>query len=223
MINMTMVKRLLLATEDIWSRYHTHPFVLGISDGSLDREKFKHYMIQDYLYLIDYAKVFSLGVSKAKDTETMRMFASYLHNILDVEMDIHKGYMKRLGISLDEAEHTAPSPETSFYTSYMLKIAYEDGAAEIAAAILSCALSYEVIAKNIVKSNKNAESHPFYGEWVKGYANEEYAAANRALEELTERLTEGYSEAQTERLIEIFTVCSRCEELFWDMAWEMRR
>ena len=78
---MTTLQRLLYETEDIWNRYLTHPFVLGISDGSLDKEKFKHYMIQDYLYLIDYAKVFALGVAKAQDTETMRLFAEYLHNI----------------------------------------------------------------------------------------------------------------------------------------------
>ena len=223
MIVMTIVQRLLSATEDIWSRYHTHPFVKGIADGSLDKEKFKHYMIQDYIYLIDYAKVFSLGAAKAKDVEAMRLFSAYLSNILDVEMDIHRGYMKRLGISLDDAENTAPALETSFYTSYMLRAAYEDGAAEIAAAILSCALSYEVIAKNIVKSNPKAQDHPFYGEWIKGYANDEYAEANRALENLTERLAYGCSKEQEKHLIEIFTICSRCEELFWDMAWEMRR
>lgn len=220
---MSVTDRLLAETKEIWSRYDTHPFVLGLGDGSLDREKFKFYMIQDYLYLIDYAKVFALGVSKAEDTETMRYFANYLHHILDVEMDIHRGYMKRLGISLSEAENTPAAPDTALYGSYMLRAAYEYGAAEIAASILACALSYEVIAKNILKKNPDAAAHVFYGEWVEGYSNAEYAAENVKLCALTERLCEGKSEREISRIAEIFKVCSVLEERFWDMAWEMRK
>ena len=139
---MTMTKRLLEATKEIWSGYHEKPFVKGIADGSLDHEKFKYYMIQDYLYLIDYTRVFAVGAAKAKDMETMRLFAGYTHAILDGEMDIHKAYMERLGIIPEEAEAARPALDNVSYTSYMLRIAYEEGQAEVAAAILSCALSY---------------------------------------------------------------------------------
>ena len=101
---MTVTKRLLACTEALWDAYLEHPFVRGLADGSLDEEKFRYYMVQDYVYLIDYAKVFALGVAKARDMDTMRLFAAYVHQILDGEMDIHKGYMKRLGIALKDAE-----------------------------------------------------------------------------------------------------------------------
>lgn len=220
---MTTTERLLKATEHIWAEYHTHPFVRGIADGSLAEEKFRYYMIQDYRYLIDYAKVFAVGVAKAQDMETMRLFSGYIHQILDGEMDIHKDYMKRLGISMEEAEHTPMALDNLSYTSYMLRIAYEGGAAEVAAAILSCALSYEVIARQIVQENPKAADHPFYGEWVQGYANDGYHEANQVLIDLTERLTAGYSEEQLTHLTEIFAACSRYEGAFWDMAWEMRK
>lgn len=219
---MTTTERLLARTRDIWEGYHDHPFVQGIADGTLDREKFRFYMIQDYIYLIDYAKVFALGTAKAEDPETMSLFAGYVRQIMEGEMLIHRGYMKRLGIPLAEAESAPAALDTVSYTAYMLKIAYEDGPAEIAAAILSCALSYEHIAKRIVAGHPHAADHPFYGEWVKGYADGEYSAANRRLIELTERLTADYTEPQLRRLEEIFTICSRYEAAFWDMAWEMR-
>ncbi|MCI6646117.1 MAG: thiaminase II [Oscillospiraceae bacterium] len=219
---MTTTQRLLAATEDIWAEYHTHPFVRGIADGTLDEEKFRYYMVQDYLYLIDYAKVFAIGVAKARDPETMRLFAGYVHQILDGEMDIHKGYMQRLGIPLEEAERAPVALDNLSYTSYMLRVAYDEGPAEIAAAILSCALSYEYIAKEIVARDPAAADHPFYGEWVRGYADPGYAASNQVLVELTERLTKDYSQAQLEHLTEIFIACSRYEGAFWDMAWEMR-
>lgn len=223
MINYGYTTDLLLAeTKDIWDSYHDHPFVKGIADGSLDQEKFKYYMIQDYKYLIDYAKVFALGVAKAQDMDTMRLFAGYTGQIMDGEMEIHRGYMKRLGITETEAELTPMSLDNRSYTSYMIRVAYEEGPAEIAAAILSCALSYEVIAKKILDAYPQADKHPFYGEWVQGYACEEYSEANKILIALTERLTEGYSEEKRKHLTEIFRACSRYEAMFWDMAWEKR-
>ena len=220
---MTTTERLLAATEDIWAEYYTHPFVRGIADGTLDREKFRYYMIQDYLYLIDYAKVFAVGVSKAKDGEAMKLFAGYVHQILDGEMDIHRSYMARLGITLEEAEQTPVALDNLSYTSYMLRVAFEEGAGEVAAAILSCALSYEYIAKEILRTNPDAEQHPFYGEWVQGYAAPEYAEANRILVELTNRLTAEYNTRQLQHLIEIFVNCSRYELAFWVMAWQVKK
>ena len=103
-MEMTVTERLLACTGELWKAYLEHPFVRGIADGSLDEKKFRYYMVQDYIYLIDYAKVFALGVAKARDIKTMRLFANYVHQILDGEMDIHKRYMKRLGIALSDAE-----------------------------------------------------------------------------------------------------------------------
>ncbi|WP_412694364.1 hypothetical protein [Clostridium sp. AF29-8BH] len=74
---MTMTERLLEATKEIWAGYNEKPFVKGIADGSLDHDKFKYYMIQDYLYLIDYTKVFSIGAAKSTDLAFMRLFAGY--------------------------------------------------------------------------------------------------------------------------------------------------
>ncbi|WP_312635755.1 thiaminase II [Oscillibacter sp.] len=215
-------QRLLVAAKDIWTDYHAHPFVQGIANGILDREKFKHYMVQDYLYLLDYARVFALGVAKARDRGSMALFAGYVAQILDGEMDIHRSYMERLDISLDKAEHTPMAQDNLSYVSYMLRVAYEEGPGEIAAAILSCALSYEVIAKEMVIKNPACAEHPFYGEWVRGYASDDYADANEKLMELTEHLTSDYSETRLRRLEEIFIACSRYEGAFWDMAWELR-
>lgn len=212
---------MLEAAKDIWAEYLTHPFVLGLADGSLDAEKFRFYLLQDYLYLFDYAKVFAQGVVKAREPEVMRAFASYVESILNGEMDIHKGYMARLGISEEQAVQVKPSLANQSYTAYMRAVAAEEGPAEIMAAVLSCAISYEHIAKWIVAHYPDAEHHDFYGEWVRGYVSEDYASGNAALIDLMEKLAEGYSEARLQRLTEIFVDCSRFEGMFWDMAWKM--
>ena len=90
---MSTVERLLKATEDIWADYHTKPFVEGLKNGTLDVQKFRRYIIQDYWYLMDYTKVFAVGVAKSRSVEVMKLFAKYIQAILDGEVDVHNGYM----------------------------------------------------------------------------------------------------------------------------------
>ena len=219
---MSTVERLLKATEDIWEGYHAHPFVQGIKTGTLDKEKFRQYIIQDYWYLMDYTKVFAVGVAKSKSVETMKLFAKYIQAILDGEVNVHNGYMGEFGITQEELDHTPIAQDNRSYTSYMLSVAYKGGEAEVLTAIFSCAYSYEVIARKMVEENPAAPEHPFYGRWVRGYITERYTHNNVVLKEMLERLTKDYTEAQLQYLEEVFTACSRYEASFWDMAWEER-
>ena len=199
---MNTVERLLTATTEIWKAYNEHPFVLGIQNGNLDKEKFRYYIIQDYLYLEDYAKTFAVGVAKAKNLETSNLFAKYI-SVMNGELDVHNGYLARLGVTQKEIDSTPRSLDNLSYTSYMLRVAYEEGEAEILAAILSCAYSYEIIAKNIVKNNPASIDDEFYGDWIKGYTSDAYAEGNVILLDTLNRLTENYTERQLQHLIDI--------------------
>ena len=218
---MKVTERLLEATKEIWDAYNEHPFVKGIQDGTLERDKFRFYIIQDYLYLEEYAKVFAIGVAKAKSIETAQLFAKYIE-VMNGELDVHNGYMGIFQVSEEEIANTAQSLDNLSYTSYMLRVAYEEGEAEILAAILSCAYSYEVIAKKIVTNNPNAVKDDFYGKWIQGYASEEYAKGNIVLLDILKQLTQNYSEEQIQHLIDIFVACSRYELAFWEMSWEKK-
>lgn len=220
---MAVVDRLLAAAKPIWDSYHDHPFVKGIEDGTLDKEKFRYYILQDYLYLEEYAKVFAIGVAKAESLEMIRLFAGYINVLTDGEMDIHRGYMGELGITQEELDSTERAIDNLSYTSYMLRVAYEETQVEILAAILSCAHSYEMIAKRIIENNPDSVNHPFYGEWIKGYASDAYTKENINLMAHLDRLTENYTEAQIQHLIDIFVISSRYEEKFWDLSWNMSK
>ena len=82
-------ERLLNASKTIWDAYNEHPFVLGIQNGTLERDKFRYYIMQDFLYLKDYAKTYAVGVAKAKSVETANLFAKYI-NVMNGELDVHK-------------------------------------------------------------------------------------------------------------------------------------
>ena len=105
----------------------------------------------------------------------------------------------------------------------MLRIAYEECEAEILAAILACAYSYEVIAQKIVERFPQSVEHPFYGEWIKGYSSKEYSKENVELFYYLDKLIENYTESQQQHLIDIFVNCSRYEAAFWDFSWNMSK
>lgn len=219
---MSTVERLLKATEDIWAGYHEKPFVRGLGDGTLGVKKFRRYIIQDYWYLMDYTKVFAVGVAKSRSVEVMKLFAKYIQAILDGEVNVHNGYMADFGITQEELDRTPIAQDNRSYTAYMLSVAYKGGEAEVLTAIFSCAYSYEVIARRIVEEHPDAPNHPLYGRWVRGYITDRYTGNNVILKNMLERLTVDYTEVQLRELEEIFTACSRYEASFWDMAWEER-
>lgn len=213
--------RLHEAAAPIWEKCLHHPFVTGIGDGTLDVEKFRFFMLQDYLYLFDYARVFALGVVKARDPELMRTFSANVDSILGGEMNIHRTYMRRLGITEEQVFAVKPALDNLSYTNYMLSAAHTGGPMEIVASILACSWSYAEIGQALA-AIPGAADHPFYGEWIRGYASEDYAATNAALIALMDRLAANAAEEELAHLTDIFVNCSRYELGFWDMAWEMR-
>ena len=215
-------ERLYEAAHPIWEQCHDHPFVRGIGDGSLDLEKFRWFLLQDYLYLFDYARVFAYGVVKARDPGLMRTFSANVDAILGGEMKVHRAYMARLGITEEQVFSVQPALSNLSYTHYMLSCAAAGGPAEIIAAILSCSWSYAEIGTRLA-AIPGAADHPFYGEWIRSYAGEDYQKTNDALVELMDTLAESCTEAEYQRLEEIFVNCSRYELGFWEMAWTLER
>ena len=215
---MKFCDRLFQNVQPIWEKSHQHPFVKGIGNGELELDKFQFYIIQDYLYLIEYAKVYALGVVKAKDLQVMSKFARQIDGILNGEMNIHKEYAKRLGISIEEMEQAKPASMNLAYTNYMLSVSQSGTLAELVASLLPCMWSYWEIGKRL-NDVPGASDHEFYGEWIRGYSSEEYAELCIWVIELMNELAEGKSEKELAHLEEIFMTTSRFEYLFWDMAY----
>ncbi|MGM9935164.1 thiaminase II [uncultured Clostridium sp.] len=206
------------SVKEIWNSYNEHPFVKGIEECNLSLEKFKYYMIQDYLYLLDYSKIFALGVVKAPDEETMRFFADLVNSTLNSEMDIHKKYMERLHITFEEVKNTKPSLANISYTNYMLWASQNGDILDLLVSVLSCSWSYKVIADKI-NARSEAKENEFFGEWVRGYISEEYAEGNQKIIDLVDKLGENCSHEKIDKLKSIFINCSKYEYMFWDMAY----
>ena len=113
-------QRLHACVQDIWPRYLTHPFVTQMADGTLPTEKFRYYMLQDYLYLKDYVKIFAAILQKADDFEQIRFLSEELANTIDETFRTHLPYMQRLGVTQEEIRSARTHIDNSAYSHYML-------------------------------------------------------------------------------------------------------
>ncbi|RIW33249.1 thiaminase II [Bacillus salacetis] len=211
--------RLFEKAKPIWEKNHQHPFVQGIGHGTLEQNKFRFYMVQDYVYLMDFSKLFALGAVKAKDTRTMGKFAQMLDSTLNVEMSLHRQYAERFGISSGELENAKPSSVTLAYTHYMLHVSENGTLAELICALLPCMWSYWEIGKEL-NNIQGAAGHELYGEWVSMYSSDEFGSLSIWLIDLLDESVVGKSDEELNSLEEIFLNTSRFEYMFWDMAYK---
>ncbi|PSL50737.1 thiaminase /4-amino-5-aminomethyl-2-methylpyrimidine deaminase [Salsuginibacillus halophilus] len=212
-------ERLYQKAETIWHASFEHPFVQEIGQGTLDERKFRYFMVQDYLYLLDYAKLFAFGVTKADDEATMRQFANLLDGTMNTEMDLHRQYAAKFGITTDELAEAEQAPTTTAYTRYMLHASHNGGLGELMASLVPCAWGYHEIGKRLVEKYPDAVNHPLYGEWVKMYAGEEFAELADWAVNLMDRVMTGKPEADMKRYEEIFLTTSQYELMFWEAAY----
>jgi thiaminase (transcriptional activator TenA) len=206
--------------SEVWKKTHQHPFVIGMGNGDLPDESFIRYMKQDYVFLIDYAKLFALGSLKATDLETMAAFARVLHETLHGEMDLHRRYAERFGITNQQLEETKPTPINLAYTRYMLHVAQNGSLAELVSALLPCMWSYWEIGKMLAKNYSDSLEHPLYGEWIKMYSSDEFGSLALWLIDLLDNLTDGKPVRELQIIEEHFLTTSRFEYMFWDMVYQ---
>jgi thiaminase/transcriptional activator TenA len=206
------------AAEPIWRAQHEHPFVRGVGDGTQPLAGFERYVRQDYVFLVEYARLLALGAARAPDLATMRRFAQLAQAILVDEMDLHRAYAREFGITEAELEAEVPAPETRAYTGFLLRTAALGDFAELAAALLPCMWGYAEIGARLAEGPRPADAR--YAAWIDTYAAPEFAELAAWCRGLVDRLAAEAGEAGRERMRRAFLVCSEHELAFWDVGLE---
>jgi thiaminase/transcriptional activator TenA len=126
------------AAAEVWEAQHEHPFVRGIGDGTLDPERFRFYVRQDYLFLIEYGRLLALACARAPRLELMERFADLAQATLRTEMDLHRAYAAEWGISRGDLERERPHTAMRAFTDFLLRTAALGDFGELVAALLPC-------------------------------------------------------------------------------------
>jgi thiaminase (transcriptional activator TenA) len=195
-----------------------HPFLSGLTDGTLTEERFRFYILQDAIYLRDYARALSLAGVRSPDVSELVMFNGHSAGAITVERSLHEGFLKDLGVAQKEAEATEASPTTLAYTSFLLRTAALGDYPEVVGAVLPCYWIYREVGKALLE---RGSPNPRYQKWIDTYGGEEFGVLVEAVLDLTDRVCEDLNPSQKARVGEAFVVTSRYEWMFWDAAWRL--
>jgi len=197
-----------------------HPFVSEVGQGALAVEKFKFYMAQDYVYLIDYSRVLALAAARVLDLETMSWFAGLLDETLNTEMALHRNYCAGFGITPEELEATQAAPSTVAYTSFLLKTAHQGSFGELAASLLPCQWGYWEIGEHLAGKGMPTNA-PLYSAWIEMYSSDEFRDWASYLRRLTGRLGDEAGAPERVAMETAYVTSLRLEYQFWDMAYNL--
>lgn len=205
------------AANPIWEAQYQHPFVWGIGDGSLDVDRFGFWLRQDYLFLIDYSRLFATAVLRAPDLDAMTRFAALLHETMTREMNLHRSYVAGFGITAQDLERETRAPTTQGYTDFLLRTATTGDYAELLGALLPCMWGYSGIGIRLAEQGLPDDER--YRSWIEVYADPEFAELARWCRQLTDDACAGLPEPALARAEAAFITSSRYELAFWEMAW----
>jgi thiaminase/transcriptional activator TenA len=197
-----------------WQASLTHPFVRGLGDGSLPEASFRFYIRQDYLFLIDYARLLALGCARAPRLDQMVRFAKLAEAVLGSEMELHRSYAAEWGISPAELEDERSTATTRAYTDFLLRVAALGDYGELAAALLPCMWGYHEVAVSLAEHG--TPGNELHARWIDEYAGAEFGELTAWCRALTDRAAET---SDRRRMTEAFLTSSHYELAFWDASW----
>ena len=219
----TLFGRLRSACRDEWADYCGHEFVRRLGDGTLPEQCFRHYLEQDYLFLIHFSRAWALAVYKAETLAEMRAAAESLNAIINHEMELHVKYCAGWGLTEQEMELKSEARANMAYTRYVLERGLAGDVLDLHVALAPCIIGYAAIGSNLSMDSKTKlEGNP-YKDWIETYSDEAYQEVARAAVLNLDKLSASrMNAARFESLVKTFRQATSLEIGFWDMGLNLQ-
>lgn len=208
------------AAGESWQAYTRHAFVEGMRTGTLPRAAFLTYLQQDYVFLIHFARAWSLAVVKAETLDEMKAASTTVHALLHFEMDLHICSCAAAGISRQDLEATREAPENLAYTRYVLEAGYSGDFLDLLAALAPCVLGYGEIGARLLRDSAETP----YRDWIETYGGEDYQQLCRATGALIDTAVmsrlgpDAQSLPRWKGLEQRFATATALEAAFWGLG-----
>ena len=195
------------------------PFNLELAAGTLNRERFQHYITQDALYLGQFSRALAIAAARAPDAGTLQAFAQSALGAVAVERALHEHYLRAFGVDPAMLADAEPAPDCLAYTSFLLAAAYHEPWEVLIAALLPCFWVYWDVGCDI--AGRAAPENP-YRAWIATYADPSFGEAVQRVAATADRAAERVTDAVRARMLAAFLRATQYEWLFWDGAYQRR-
>ena len=216
----SLTERLWQSISSTYDAILDHPFVTGLTSGELARDAFEFYVVQDALYLGEYARALALCAARAPNEEATKMFAEHAAGAITVEHQLHESFFAEFGLSEVDVRGTELAPTNLAYTSYLLATTYRGSFAEALGAVLPCYWIYREVGTALLK---HGSPDPLYQRWIETYGGEEYGEIVERVLRLTDDVGTDVSATDERKMTMHFGTTARFEWMFWDMGYRRER
>jgi thiaminase/transcriptional activator TenA len=207
----------------VWDGYVAHDFVRALGRGTLPEAAFRHFLIQDYLFLIHFARAYALAGFKATQLADIRAAVAAVSAIVDVEMPLHISYCAGWGLSEEQMASTPEAMETMAYTRFVLERGLAGDLLDLQVALAPCIVGYGQSAAWLLADPATRRHANPYDEWIATYTSKGYRSVVRDAIATLDRLGEARgAAARYPQLLDTFIAATRLETAFWDMGWRAR-
>lgn len=194
-----------------------HPFLTGLTDGTLSKDAFRYFVIQDSHYLRAYARALALVSAKATDPDAVALFAGHASDAIAVEKDLHVSLLHGLGLTEAAVDAAGSGPTTTAYAAYLLGVCATATYAEAVATVLPCYWVYRDVGRELIA---RSSPDPLYAEWIASYGSPEFDEVVESVLAVTDGLGSDLGPSERKRCHEHFATTTRYEWMFWDAAYQ---
>jgi len=205
--------------DRIWRAIEAHPFLRELHAGTLPMNRFTYFILQDYVYLLDFAQVLCQGGAKSPDLETLELFARHALMAVEVERSFHASFGTSLGLSRKQLDAVAKGPITQAYIGHLQSVAHSGSLGELVAAVLPCYWIYGEVGRRLYKNRPTKPK--IYRQWIETYAGEEFWQPVREQIRLMDKLGARANYSERKLMTAHFILSSRYEFMFWDQAYRL--
>ncbi len=219
MTTASLFERLRAAAAVEWRAYTSHPFIQGIAAGTLPQACFTHYLTQDYLFLVQFARAYGLAAFKGETLADIRAAAATLTAIVETELPMHLAYCREWGLCEPDLEATREAKETLAYTRFVLDRGLAGDLLDLLVALAPCVVGYGEIGRALAADPATRRTGNPYGAWIATYAGDEYqrvAAAHAA--QMNALAGQRETAGRWPSLLASFRTGTRLETDFWSMG-----
>lgn len=187
-------------------------FIRGLADGTLPEKDFAYYLAQDAIYLNGYSRVLARASALAPSEAEQLFWARSAQQCLEVESELHRNWLS------GRPAEVRPGPVTKSYVDHLLAASASGSYGVLVAAALPCFWLYAEVGATLhtqfLAAGASA-AHP-YADWLRTYADEDFAAATREAIAVTDRAARAVTAAERETMTLAFRQSARYEIDFFD-------
>ena len=215
----SIFERLKESCRDEWQAFVEHEFVRQLALGTLPEVNFRHYLVQDYLFLIHFSRAYALAAYKADTLEDMRPAAANLSATVTTEMKLHLDYCRGWGLTAADVEAAPEANATLAYTRYVLERGMAGDILDLYTALSPCVLGYAEIGRRLLDDPETRlEGNP-YRRWIEEYGGDDFQRLARESSDYLDQLARHrLTESRYPYIAETFTQATRLETQFWQMG-----